>query len=609
MASGSNSQVVDLEDDVEESITDEIIKEGVSSLKSAFMSQHFAEVERLLVSMKEKMVLENKSLKKDKELMEGKARNERLERLIAETELKECKRECLQLKKELEGFNELLKSGGEDKRIIRELREEICELKCAKLKAETEVDAYKSKFEELGMRVFLLEKDLKLLTSEEPVNNVGVSKGVVEEKVLDENVVTVKTEVLCSNSNYNIVVKANGGPRSHSPESRKGDVGVPGSVSGECLGETAVKENGNGSERVVDVKVETVAADNHENMVLVANGGSRSNLPENGVGHVVGTEISDIDDDSSSNATLSTKKLAKQGCQLEADLGLEDVSNKTKLLKRKRTSCSNSEDDIGGSNEPRETKYQMLIQGPESVPVNHCAAATMFSGSTDRRNVFNPSRQTPTILRQCEEKTRVGQNSQIQWIEHVLDGFVGSDGEESSSSSESDDFDLLSDISATIKPAQVNRNHKKWKSEADLIAALEQEVELCLRAVCALFGQQDAVEKSSNFSSTFQNQVFDKVDAAREERKWVCGLKFELNVEIKAYIGDALLVRSEDEAVWWGTALAQLLIDGDPRGKLKKSGFELVLDDAKGFFDCRRLAIKYSKQLFEMYQLKGDPLF
>ncbi|CAK7347656.1 unnamed protein product [Dovyalis caffra] len=475
MASGSNSQVVDLEEVVEESVTDEI---------TAFMSQHFAEVERLLVSMKEKMeekmVLENKSLKKEKELMEGKARNERSERLIAETELKECKRECLQLKKELEGFNELLKSGGEDKRVIRELREEICELKCAKLKAETEVDAYKSKFEELGMWVFLLEKDLKLLNSEEPVSNVGVSKGVVEEKVLDENVVTVKTEVLCSNSNDKIVVKANGGPRSHSPESRKGDVGVLGSVSGEGLRETAVKENGNGSERVVDVKVETVAAGNHENMVLGANGGSRSNLPENGVGHVVGTdrqtdrwnitywesgvrsimawpsvawriedidiallfslpleiiEISDIDDDSSSNATLSGKKSAKQEGQHGADLGLEDVSNKTKLLKRKRTSGSNSEDDIGGSNEPWETKYQVLIQGPQRVPVNHCEEG------------------------QCEEKIRAGQNSQLQWIEHVLDGFVGSDSEESSSSSESesDDFDLLSDISAAIKPAQANR--------------------------------------------------------------------------------------------------------------------------------------------------------
>lgn len=577
MASGSHSQ------GVEEGVSDKSIKEKVWSLKSAFMSQHFAEIEGLLLAMKEEMEIEKKSLKKEKESMEEKARSERSERLKAEIELKECKRECLQLKKEKGGFNELLSISGEDKRIIRELREEICELKCAKLKVETEVDAYKSKFQELEMRVFLLEKDLMSLIPEEPVNNVRVSRGVVEEKVvLNENVVTVKTEVVCCDSNDTIAVEANGDPRSHSPESRNGDVGGPGSVSGEGsgLGERAMMENGNGSDRVGNVKAETIDVDNHENMVLGASGGSGSNLPENGDGNIGASggctrqsqdiiEINDSDDDSSSSATLSGKKLTKQGYQHEADLGLEDVNNETKLLKRKRTSPSNSKDDSGGIKEPRAKKCQVLIQGPESVPVNYCAATTMFSGSDDRRNIFNQSRQAPTILRQYEEEIRVGQNSQIQQRELVLDG---SDGEQSSSSSDSDDFDFPND-SMVIKPTQANRIHKKWKSEADMVATLEKDEELRLRAVCALFGQQAAVQKSSNFTSTFQNQGFDKVDATR------------------------------------GTALFEFLTNGDPQGKLKKSTMELLADDPGGFRDCKRLTIKYSKQLFEMWQVKGDPLF
>ncbi|XP_034895256.1 uncharacterized protein [Populus alba] len=577
MASGSHSQ------GVEEGVSDKSIKEKVWSLKSAFMSQHFAEIEGLLLAMKEEMEIEKKSLKKEKESMEEKARSERSERLKAEIELKECKRECLQLKKEKGGFNELLSISGEDKRIIRELREEICELKCAKLKVETEVDAYKSKFQELEMRVFLLEKDLMSLIPEEPVNNVRVSRGVVEEKVvLNENVVTVKTEVVCCDSNDSIAVEANGDPRSHSPESRNGDVGGPGSVSGEGsgLGERAMMENGNGSDRVGNVKAETIDVDNHENMVLGASGGSGSNLPENGDGNIGASggctrqsqdviEINDSDDDSSSSATLSGKKLTKQGYQHEADLGLEDVNNETKLLKRKRTSPSNSKDDSGGIKEPRAKKCQVLIQGPESVPVNYCAATTMFSGSDDRRNIFNQSRQAPTILRQYEEEIRVGQNSQIQQRELVLDG---SDGEQSSSSSDSDDFDFPTD-SMAIKPTQANRIHKKWKSEADMVATLEKDEELRLRAVCALFGQQAAVQKSSNFTSTFQNQGFDKVDATR------------------------------------GTALFEFLTNGDPQGKLKKSTMELLADDPGGFRDCKRLTIKYSKQLFEMWQVKGDPLF
>ncbi|KAH8488162.1 hypothetical protein H0E87_024010 [Populus deltoides] len=516
MASGSHSQ------GVEEGVTDKSIKEKVWSLKSAFMSHHFAEIEGLLLAMKEEMENEKKSLKKEKESMEEKAQSERSERLKAEIELKECKRECLQLKKEKGGFNDLLRISGEDKRIIRELREEICELKCAKLKVETEVDAYKSKFQELEMRVFLLEKDLMLLIPEEPVNNVRVSRGVVEEKVvLNENVVTVKTEVVCSDSNDTIAVEANGDPRSHSPESRNGDLGGLGLVSGEGsgLGERAMMENGNGSDRVGNVKAETIAVDNHENMVLGASGGSGSNLPANGDGNIGASggwtrqspdiiEIHDSDDDSSSSATLSRKKLTKQGYQHEADLGLEDVNNETILLKRKRNSPSNSKDDSCGIKEPRATKCQVLIQGPESAPVNYCAATTMFSGSDDRRNIFNQSRQSPAILRQSGEKITVGQNSQIHRRELVLDG---SDGEQSSGSSDSDDFDFPTDFSTT--PA--NRIHKKWKSEADMVAALEQDVELRLRAVCALFGQQAAVQKSSNFVSTFQNQGFDEVDAAR----------------------------------------------------------------------------------------------
>ena len=55
--------------------------------------------------------------------------------------------------------------------------------------------------------------------------------------------------------------------------------------------------------------------------------------------------------------------------------------------------------------------------------------------------------------------------------------------------------------------------------------------------------------------------------------------------------------------------MAEFLTNGDPHGKLKKSMMELVADDPGGFRDCKRLAVTYSKQLFEMWQLKGDPLF
>jgi hypothetical protein len=58
-----------------------------------------------------------------------------------------------------------------------------------------------------------------------------------------------------------------------------------------------------------------------------------------------------------------------------------------------------------------------------------------------------------------------------------------------------------------------------------------------------------------------------------------------------------------------GSALAEFLTDGDPGGGLKKSVTELQEYDPKAVQLCRRLATHYSKQLFEIYKNKEDPLF
>ncbi|KAJ0049386.1 hypothetical protein Pint_15026 [Pistacia integerrima] len=58
-----------------------------------------------------------------------------------------------------------------------------------------------------------------------------------------------------------------------------------------------------------------------------------------------------------------------------------------------------------------------------------------------------------------------------------------------------------------------------------------------------------------------------------------------------------------------GTTLAEFLIDGNPLGRLRKSIRELEQYDEKGLDDCKKLATEHSKQLFEIYQSKEDPLF
>lgn len=269
-----------------ENVNTRIIREKVSSLKSTFMSRHFTEVEEFLVSMVENLELEIKSLKKEKELIEERAQIQRLEKLKVEGELRDCTRECLQLKKERDGFNETVKSISEVERIMRELKEENRDLKGEKLKAETETDFYKRKFEDLEMKLLLLKKDV-ILQPEEPISNVGVpgevvgAKGVVDENVKrDENAVNLKTNDVC-----HLV------PSCYTPRGIV-DLGARGlrcdGGSGEGLGKNGLIENEKGGEGSGNLKAKMGFVDSHGNTVLGANGGSSSNLLENGDGIVGG---------------------------------------------------------------------------------------------------------------------------------------------------------------------------------------------------------------------------------------------------------------------------------------------------------------------------------
>lgn len=456
-----------------ENVNTRIIREKVSSLKSTFMSRHFTEVEEFLVSMVENLELEIKSLKKEKELIEERAQIQRLEKLKVEGELRDCTRECLQLKKERDGFNETVKSISEVERIMRELKEENSDLKGEKLKAETETDFYKRKFEDLEMKLLLLKKDV-ILKPEEPINNVGVpgevvgAKGVVDENVKrDENAVNLKTKMFATDCNDNVVIEAKGVPSCYKPMGIV-DLGARGlrcdGGSGEGLGKNGLIENEKGGEGSGNLKAKMGFVDSHGNMVLGANGGSSRNLLENGDGIVGGAsgggkpplkeiiELVDSDDDSSSCAISSRNELAMEGCQYEADLDQGVVENETKLLKRKRASSSTSKDSHGSGNEQKATKHKGLIEGPDSLPVNHPSATTMFSESNEGRNVSTPSRQGQTILRQLEEKMTAECFSRIQRNELVLDRLLlDSDSEDSSSSSDSEDLDFSFDFSAMTK--------------------------------------------------------------------------------------------------------------------------------------------------------------
>jgi len=149
-----------------------------------------------------------------------------------------------------------------------------------------------------------------------------------------------------------------------------------------------------------------------------------------------------------------------------------------------------------------------------------------------------------------------------------------SDVDDDASSESQDVSDENTDFDEILSKLQRNQDHKlKWEFEADILAAFGKDTELCMKAVCALFRQQTSEEKSSKEAFYTNHRGFSKFDAPR------------------------------------GSTLAEFLTDGDPEGDLKKSVKELQEYDPQAVQLCRRLATHYSKQLFEIYKNKEDPLF
>lgn len=159
------------------------ISDLISSLKSAFQSSHFSEVQAVLASREQKLKREIEAKAKENELLKkqnGLLELERLEKIKVKNELRRCSRECLELRElnsrltqELNDLNERLQAVAECKQAIIELTRKNCELECAKLKAERDAEIYKRRFEELEPRVSSLEKDAALLKSLAPEDGGG----------------------------------------------------------------------------------------------------------------------------------------------------------------------------------------------------------------------------------------------------------------------------------------------------------------------------------------------------------------------------------------------------------------------------------------------------
>ncbi|KAK2654082.1 hypothetical protein Ddye_013938 [Dipteronia dyeriana] len=268
--------------------------------------------------------------------------------------------------------------------------------------------------------------------------------------------------------------------------------------------------------------------------------------------------------------------------------------------KRKRASnivtsdSENDEDDNVPICKLKGLHLQERISGQASPELKICSETDATPGDDNIANLVTPPRRRLVSLRKREGQRRAGKGSSSKaTTENVeddesemagsesegesLNGFivdstdVEDDDKSSDAQDESDDNEDFGEILSRIKRSKGQK--LSWEFEADMLAAFGKDPELCMKAVCALYRQQTSEEKVSKGSLVNNCRGFNKFDAHR------------------------------------GSDLAQFLIDGDSECDLKKSFKELLERDPKGVEKCRTLATRYSKQLFEIYQNKEDPLF
>lgn len=278
--------------------------------------------------------------------------------------------------------------------------------------------------------------------------------------------------------------------------------------------------------------------------------------------------------------------------------------------KRKRASnVVNSDTESDDDNVPISKLKWMHLQEklPEIVgsDLNDCSVTDTISVGNNVMDIITPPRRRLVTLRKFEGKGGAGRNNLSQASEtkyhqriptredvededseeagsesegESLGGFIVESSDVShadDASSESQDVsDDNVDFDEILSKLQRNKDHKsEWEFEADMLAAFGKDIELCMKAVCALYRQQTSEEKLSKETFYYNGRGFSKFDAER------------------------------------GSRLAEFLTDGDATGDVKKSAKELQEYDPNAAELCRKLATHYSKQLFEIYKNKEDTHF
>ncbi|XP_037417645.1 uncharacterized protein LOC119281129 [Triticum dicoccoides] len=290
----------------------------------------------------------------------------------------------------------------------------------------------------------------------------------------------------------------------------------------------------------------------------------------------------------------------------DADVGLEDddVSIMPRGNKRKAMITSDSDDEdwndkdgkvqeklgvtpggkrlLRGLSDDEDDAEDVRVVRPEHVP---CVAET---GIEDEDKDEDDGTYIREVLPKMKDKRGSRDYGELgeEYVESEddsaeassMEGFIDDEdcsenyNEEPVEPEESDGYVNYKDVMDALRRKR-NANGKGWDYEAEMLSAFEEQAELCLKAVCALYRKQTEEEQSVKASMVHNGQGFNQMDAVR------------------------------------GSHIAEFLLDGDALGSPKKTVDDLEKYDKYALKFCQRIARRYSKQLFAIYQNKEDPYF
>ncbi|CAB4271554.1 unnamed protein product [Prunus armeniaca] len=590
--------------------------------------------------------------KSEYEALEAKFRALEVEKLAMEEVIKALKRES-------DGIKEQDNSGGDEKnkflggekgteRIV-DLTEDKWEedkvfqlmienkvLECEKKQAENEVEAWKEKFRELELGILKLDNNLVLKGGKVPLaerirledgspnvdspedsrttqpnKRIKLEDGLHVERDLecsrDKDIVVDLVDVTCHSLGKGICDLQSAGSTPNGTPCKHRD-GIKEEKKGVCM------EYTNSRQARKQLKFEEDGSPCKKMAPSTPGGGVPSSLSV--------INISDSDDERNithCHTLLPTDdKGSKEVCiSLGSVLGETVGCEKGMTIKNciKQTDTDhNVEEDTDDSNEafllastPKRKRASNIVtsdseSSDDNIPIiklkkmhlrekihDQVGSASVVDNAT---GAITPRRRRLVRLRKCGEGGGAEGNYSNEDVEddelfeevgldsegESLGGFIVNSSDDSEGNDASTKLEDSSDDNVNfdeiLSKFQRNKDHKsKWEFEADMLAAFGKDPYLCMKAVCALYRQQTCEEKISKGSLCNNYRGFSKFDALR------------------------------------GSVLAEFLTGGDPNGDVNKTVKELEEYDPRGIEQCRTLASRYSKQLFEIYNNKEDPLF